>query len=464
MKSNLALLIDFGSTYTKVSAVDLAKETVAACAEAPTTVDTDIMHGLNAALEEIYSQLGTKEAEFTYKLACSSAAGGLRIVAIGLIRDLTVEAAKQAALGAGARVLGVYAHELTIQEINEIEGAKPEIVLLAGGTDGGNKEVILHNARMLAESLISATIIVAGNKVVADDARQILVKAGKEVLVTENVLPELDKLNVIPARRLIRQVFLDKIVVAKGLNRAESFVERILMPTPAAVLNAAHLLAKGTKGEQGLGDILLLDIGGATTDVHSLAQGLPTKSGISLRGLPQPYAKRTVEGDLGMRVSAAALYETVPPGTLEGYSGASAERVQRYIEDISKDYRKIPQDEEEMRIETAMAVQCAQVAASRHAGTLEVVWTPFGASYVQHGKDLTETPYLIGTGGVIVNHPQPKEILQGAIFKDDDVTVLKPKDPTLLLDEKYILAAMGLLAEVEPELALRIMKNHLITL
>ncbi len=458
----LTLLIDFGSTYTKVAALDLDAEAVAAGARARTTVDTDIMDGLEKAMQSIYRQLGDKNPDFKYKLACSSAAGGLRIAAIGLVKDLTVEAAKQAALGAGARVLGVYANELSIKEINEIENMQPEIILLAGGTDGGNKEVITFNARMLAESIVDAVVVVAGNKSAADDVERILKKGGKEVLVTENVLPELEKLNVVPARRLIRQVFLDKIIAAKGLKKAEDFIQRILMPTPEAVLNAAQLLAKGYKNEAGLGDLIVIDIGGATTDVHSMADGLPTKPGVSFRGLPQPYAKRTVEGDLGMRVSAAALYETARQfGALENFSGLSTDKVERYLADIAANLSLLPRSEEEMRIETAMAAFCAGTAVERHVGTLEIVWTPFGASYVQHGKDLTETVNIIGTGGVIVEHPHPEQILGAAVFREGEPTLLKPKNPAYWLDEQYILAACGLLAEVEPEKALRIMKKYI---
>ncbi|MTI81711.1 MAG: MutL protein [Firmicutes bacterium] len=460
---SLALLIDFGSTYTKVSVVDLDQETIVATARARTTVEKNIMEGLLQAKDKAEQQLGC-QPEYKYKLACSSAAGGLRIVAVGLVKDLTVEAAKQAALGAGARVLGVYAHELSIQEINEIESAKPEIVLLAGGTDGGNKDVILHNARMMAESIVKPTIIVAGNKVVAEEAKQILTKAGKEALITENVLPELEKLNVIPARRLIRQVFLETIIAAKGLKRAEAFIERILMPTPAAVLNAAQLLSTGCEGEQGLGDLVVVDIGGATTDVHSLAEGLPTRSGVSYRGLPQPFAKRTVEGDLGMRVSATSLLETINQKEFEKLTNVHIDRVKKYINDVHNNYSLLPQDEEELKIETAMATYCAGMAVERHVGTLEVVWTPFGASYVQHGKDLTETPYVIGTGGVIVEHSQPKEILQSTLFNEEDPTLLKPRKPEFLLDESYIMASMGLLAEVEPEKSLRIMKKYIVSI
>ena len=155
------LLIDFGSTYTKLTAVDVEKEEILGTARGITTVETDIMEGLQEGLDVLFAQTG--KLEFQRVLGCSSAAGGLKMVAIGLVPELTAEAAKRAALGAGAKVLGVYCNELSEYEIEEIAALKPEIILLAGGTDGGNKEVILHNARMLCTLGLDVPVLVAGN-------------------------------------------------------------------------------------------------------------------------------------------------------------------------------------------------------------------------------------------------------------------------------------------------------------
>lgn len=458
----LALLIDFGSTYTKVTAVELTSPQVIATARGLTTVDTNILEGLEQALEGIKPHFGGVLPEFKHRLACSSAAGGLRMVAIGLVKELTVEAARQAALGAGARVLGVYAHQLTEAEIKQIDAGCPDIILLAGGTDGGNKDTILHNAKMLATTQKGYTIIVAGNKSAAEEARNILQQAGKDARITENVLPELNKLNVEPARNTIRQTFLEKIVEAKGLRRAESYIDGILMPTPAAVLSAAKLLSEGTEEERGLGDLVVLDIGGATTDVHSIAEGHPTKSGVTYKGLPEPFAKRTVEGDLGMRVSALSLLESVGSRRLARDTGLPEQEIVAYIQGVHNQVGILPENEIQWKIDTAMGRLATDLAMERHSGTLETSWTPMGAIYIQHGKDLTEVPYLIGTGGVIVAHPNPKEILQGALYKQDQPTVLRPKDPKLLLDKEYILAAVGLLAEVQPTAALRLAKKYIV--
>lgn len=451
----LALLIDFGSTYTKATAVDLAAETVVATARAFSTVETDITEGLLKATEAL------PPLRYQHKIACSSAAGGLKMVAIGLVPELTAEAAKRAALGAGARVLETYAHGLTAAEMGKIAGQKPDIILLAGGTDGGNREVLLHNARQLAAADIMAPVVIAGNKAAADEAAAILRQAGKTVTVTENVMPELNQLNVEPARGAIREIFLERIVLAKGLHRAETYIDRVLMPTPAAVLKAARLLAEGLPEEPGLGELIVLDIGGATTDVHSIAAGYPKTAGVTLKGLPEPFAKRTVEGDLGMRYSAVALYEAAGDFKLKKNIGVTDVDLHGYVQQLTAHPEKIPANDSEQRIDTGLGYTAAELAMERHTGRVETVYTPLGVSYVQYGKDLTGTGYLIGTGGVVTDHPRPKEILRGAFLDPARPEILKPRQPALLVDNLYILYAMGLLAELFPAKALRMMKKYL---
>lgn len=456
------LLIDFGSTYTKVTAVDTFSETVLGTARSFSTVETNIMEGFLRALTELEASAGLRNPPYKYKLACSSAAGGLRMIAIGLVPDLTAEAAKRAALGAGARVTGVFTHELSKTELGKIEGQHPDIILLAGGTDGGNKEVILHNARMLAGSeLIVAPVVAAGNKAAADEVGDILSKAGKDVMITENVMPELNVLNINPARETIRKLFLEKIAAAKGLKKAEEFVDRVLMPTPAAVMRAAELLSTGYESESGLGDLMVVDPGGATTDVHSVASGEPTRAGVSLKGLPEPFVKRTVEGDLGMRYSARALLETAGVKRLAKSCRLTAEEVEAHIGQIGRDPGLLCENEMQKLIDDAMAYTAVDIAVERHVGKLDIVYTPFGASHLQTGKDLTEIRYLIGTGGVIVFHPNPGIILKAALFDNARPTELRPITPKTLIDRKYIMAAMGLLAEVDPRAAIRMMKKYL---
>jgi uncharacterized protein (TIGR01319 family) len=453
------LLIDFGSTYTKITAVDLGREAVIGTAKGFTTVETDITEGLQRALDDLFSRTG--KLEFSKVLGCSSAAGGLKMVAIGLVPELTAEAAKRAALGAGAKVLGVFCHELSDYELSEINALEPDIILLAGGTDGGNRHVILHNASMLTKLQKNVPVVVAGNKSVAPEVVQLLKQTLSDVVHTENVMPKLDKLNIDPARQAIRRIFFDRIVKAKGLDKANRMVNKLVMPTPAAVLKAAEILGVGTENEPGLGDIMVLDIGGATTDVYSIAKGEPTKSTVQLKGLEEPFAKRTVEGDLGMRYSATALLKAAGAKKIAGYAGQSEEEIIRYVEKIDSDKDYLPQTAQEQQIETAMGKACTALAADRHVGQIETFYSPCGSAYVQTGKDLMNVTTVIGTGGVIVNHTQPEQVMEGILFDEKVPYILKPQAPDYYVDGQYILSAMGLLVEEYPDMAVRMMKKYL---
>ncbi|HOO43985.1 MAG TPA: glutamate mutase L, partial [Bacillota bacterium] len=125
------LLIDFGSTFTKLCAVDTKAEDIIETASYFTTVDTDITLGYHEALKRLFEKIG-KTIEFEQVIACSSAAGGLKMAAIGLVEELTVEATKRVCLGAGAKVDLVFSHHLNKSEIKQIKDKKIDIVLLAG--------------------------------------------------------------------------------------------------------------------------------------------------------------------------------------------------------------------------------------------------------------------------------------------------------------------------------------------
>ena len=454
------LLIDFGSTYTKITAVDIEREVVLGTARGITTVETDIMDGLNQALAELFAVTG--KLEFAKVLGCSSAAGGLKMVAIGLVLELTAEAAKRAALGAGAKIMGVYGNELNEYEIEEIAALNPEIILLAGGTDGGNKEVILHNAKMLTTLGKDIPIIVAGNKSVAPQIVKILSEVMAEVVHTENVMPRLNELNIEPAREAIRDVFLRRIVEAKGLNKANQFVDQMVMPTPAAVLKAAELLGKGTEREPGLGDLMVIDIGGATTDVYSIAKGDPNKSNVALKGLPEPFSKRTVEGDLGMRYSATALFKAAGAKMIADYAETTEADVEAYMKKVEENVEYLPKSDIESKVEIAMGRACTRLAAERHVGQLESVFTLLGQAFVQTGKDLTAVKIVVGTGGVIVNHKQPESVLKGTAYDVSTPQMLKPESPEFWIDDKYIMASMGLLGGEYPDVAIRMMKKYIV--
>ena len=455
-----ALLIDFGSTFTKVRAVDLEGANIIGTGQGPSTVTTDISEGLEAALLDLQTGIGSLP-DFKYRLACSSAAGGLKMVTVGLVRELTSEAARQAALGAGAKLTGGFSHGLTASDIAEIEGLDPDIILLAGGTDGGNAEVILENAGKLATTAVTCPVVVAGNREAADGAADLLRVAGQPVTITENVMPEFGELNVEPARAAIRAVFIKRIVHAKGIDKAAQMFDAVLMPTPAAVLDGAKLLSEGVGGKTGLGTLLVVDVGGATTDVHSVASGESTMESVVAHGLPEPHLKRTVEGDLGMRLNAAAIVEAAGLETVAEWAGLSVSRARKILDAVTDDMEHLPATEDEARFDRALARAAVEAAVTRHAGSLSIVQTVTGPVSMQTGKDLSAVETLIGTGGVLAHGGGSMEILSAGLAEAARPQNLKPRAPKMFLDSDYVLFACGLLAAVAPEAALTLGLNHL---
>ena len=452
------LLIDFGSTYTKVTAVDVDGEVVLGTAQSFTTIETDIGDGLAKALAILEAKTGKLEFAETY--ACSSAAGGLRMITSGLVPELTGEAAKLASLGAGAKVIGIYAFQLTEDDIEDIKAQKPDIFLLVGGTDGGNTECILHNAKMLATLEPSFPIVIAGNRTAARQCQRIL--EGHELYVCPNVMPKFGQLNIEPTQKQIREIFLERIIQAKGLSKATELLSDIMMPTPSAVLQAMNLLAQGCEGERGIGDLVAVDVGGATTDIYSLADGMPEGMNTVFKGLPEPFAKRTVEGDIGMRYSIHGIVEAAGLNRIAKLSGLTEARVTELVDMLRSNTETVPQGDDELeRLDYALASMAIEEAVRRHAGTIEETYTMMGLTYVQEGKNLTKVKQIVVTGGSLIHTRRTEEIAKHALYSPAQPASLRPKQADVWVDRSYILAAMGLLSGHYPQVALRIMKKEL---
>ncbi len=141
------------------------------------------------------------------------------MAAIGLVEELTVEAAKRACYGAGGKVDLVFSHYITKAEVEKIKDKKIDIVLLAGGIDGGNSDCVIHNANMLGKGNIKVPIVYAGNKSCQDDIKEIFDKYELDGYICDNIMPQLNVLNIESAKDAIRKIFLNNIIVAKGIKK-----------------------------------------------------------------------------------------------------------------------------------------------------------------------------------------------------------------------------------------------------
>jgi uncharacterized protein (TIGR01319 family) len=165
-----------------------------------------------------------------------------------------------------------------------------------------------------------------------------------------------------------------------------------------------------------------------------------------------------------MRYSALSLKEA-----------AGTKRIRAYLKDETADveaacrYRNhhtdmLPLTEEDKHMDEAIAKAAVALSVERHAGYLESYYTPMGVVISQMGKDLSEIQSMIGTGGVLVASDNPVGILKEGLSNPEEPLSLRPKHPVFRLDKDYILSAMGLLAQDHPDIALRIMKRHIVTL
>lgn len=459
---SIMLLIDFGSTFTKGVMIDLEGEEIVAQSSVSSTVDRDVRLGLSELLVELSGQTSARLVENAPKLACSSAAGGLQMFVIGLVPELTVDAGRKAACNAGAKVIGSIAGVLDDSDLLRLAVLKPDLILLSGGTDGGNKEVIISNAALLAGTQINVPVIIAGNKNAVRECRGALEKMGKEVVVTENVMPSVNCLHIEPVRETIRRVFIDRIAKAKGIDKVQNQVA-LLMPTPNAVLQAVAILAQGTPEEEGLGELLVIDVGGATTDVYSAGAGMPTMTNVILKGLPEPFVKRTVEGDLGVRHNALSIVELVGMTQLlkdAGFSSAEGKSVIEYCQTLPPE--QLPREAWEFEVDSGLAKAAVRLGVERHVGSLELAYIPgAGETFIQTGKDLRGLKTIIGTGGPVIFAKEPRAILNEAVFDPRTPHLLKPAQPRFMLDKTYILYALGLLSGQYPHRALHVAKKNL---
>ena len=446
------LVAEIGSTTTLVNAfagINTDEPRFIGQGQAPTSVlEGDVRIGLEGAVEDLKNRLGLDKIEYGEMLATSSAAGGLRMCVHGLVYDMTVKAAQAAALGAGAIVTMATAGKMSEYDIEDLVASRPNLILLAGGTDYGERETALYNAARIAETGLKAPVIYAGNVQNQRAVMDIFKKAGVRCTVTENVYPKLDKLNIEPARKIIHKVFEEHIIKAPGMEHIRDMVTGSIMPTPGAVMEAVQLIYNE------IGDVVAVDIGGATTDVHSVTGG-SEEIGILMTS-PEPFAKRTVEGDLGLYVNAKNLIERIGESALQNELGID-------MEAVMANYLPIPKTEGQFKLTERLCREAGLVALERHAGALRYIYTPSGRKTVAEGKDLTAVKTIIGTGGALTRLPHREQLLRA--LADCNATGMmlypKPSKIRLLFDDDYIMASLGVMSKHYPEAALKLMKRSL---
>ena len=440
------LVAEIGSTTTVVNGFDgihTENPVFLGQGQAPTSVlEGDVRIGLKEAIYDFKQKLGVEMLEYTEMFATSSAAGGLRMSVHGLVFDMTVRAAKEAALGAGAIVHQVTAGKLRRTDLKALAELNPNIILIAGGVDYGERATAIDNAEKIAELNLDIPIIYAGNVENQEEMR--LIFENQPLHLVENVFPKIDALNVEPTREVIQDVFEANIMHAPGMDDIFEMVTETIIPTPGAVMQAAKLIAKY------LGGVLVFDVGGATTDVHSVTEGDEAISRIQVN--PEPVAKRTVEGDLGVYVNFKNVMEMIGEDKLlaDGFE----------LEKLVDTYKHIPKNDEEKRFVSKLTEAAVLKAIERHVGRIRHVYGPSGRQSLAEGKDLTKVQYIIGTGGALTRLASGEKTLKKIVTGNNPQQMLLPhSEAEILLDHDYIMASVGVLSTKYEAAALKLLKQ-----
>jgi uncharacterized protein (TIGR01319 family) len=398
--------VDIGSTFTKAALVDLATGALLCTAQAPTTLD-DVVTGVLSA---------TAGFADVPVVACSSAGGGLRLAVVGYEELISAEAGHRAALSAGARVVHVAAGVLDDAALAALRGSAPDVVLLVGGTDGGEASVLQANARVLACADWSVPVVLAGNVAVRAEVAAVLRAGGLPVTEADNVLPDIGRLAPESARTAIRAVFLEHVIGGDKLSTDPRLRAWVRAVTPDAVLEGVAVLVGVLTSSKV--SVVALDVGGATTDVYCVPDPDAEQATLGREAVGVPARRRTVEGDLGVSWSVDALR-----------SAAAAEGL------------PVPGDDALDLTEAA-----ATIALRRHLRA-EAAYGPSGAS--------ARSATLVVLSGGVFRHADTGAVdrVIARLAADTGGAGSVVGGTPVIVDRRYALAPIGLLAADHPDAA-----------
>jgi len=461
---------DCGSTTTKAILVEKrgGEYRLIVRGEAPTTVEApaeDVTRGVLNAVGEVEELTGLKLIQgdklitkrgkgnvgMDMYMSTSSAGGGLQMMVAGVVKSMTAESAQRAALGAGAIVMDVLASNdgrLPHKKIEVIRHLRPDMILLSGGIDGGTVSHVVELAELISAAEpkprfgagYNLPIIYAGNNAARDIIKDVLEKKS-DLFIVDNIRPVLERENLGPARDKIHELFMEHVMAqAPGYSKLMSWTDVPIMPTPGAVGTIIETIARDENIE-----ILGVDIGGATTDIFSVFQGV---------------FNRTVSANLGMSYSISnVVAEAGLPNTFRWIPFKVDESdIRNRIRNKMVRPTTIPMTLYELIMEQAIAREALRLALEQHK-TLAV-----GLKGVQQQRTISDAfeqtatgatlvnmmtlNMIVGSGGVLSHAPRR---VQAALMMIDG---FRPEGVTFLaVDSIFMMPQLGVLSTVNKKAA-----------
>lgn len=472
-KLDVILATDCGSTTTKALLIERIGDEyrLVVRGEAPTTVEApfeDVTVGVRNAFREVEELSGRKLLADDQTLikpatdargidgyfSTSSAGGGLQVAVVALVQRITGESAQRAALGAGAIIVDVIALDdgrKTHERIEVLRSKRPDMILLSGGVDGGEKRRVVMMAELVAAANPQARlgvrfrlpVIFAGNRDVREEITAVL-SDKFDLTIVDNLRPAMEAENLGPTRQAIQELFLEHVMAqAPGYNKLMPMTDAPIMPTPAAVGNMMRTVAE----REGI-NLIGVDIGGATTDVFSVFDGVFNRTVSANLGMS--YSVSQVLAEAGVDNILRWLPEEIDPGTLSN-------RIRNKMIRPTT----IPQTLEDLMAEQAAAREALRLAFDQHkllaTGLKGVqVQRDIADAFAQEvtGEtiiDMMRVDLLIGSGGVLSHAPRR---VQAAMMLVD---AFQPEGITrLAVDSIFMMPHLGVLATANEEAAMQV--------
>jgi uncharacterized protein (TIGR01319 family) len=466
------LVTDVGSTTTKARFFSnkSGEWRFVVAGEAPTTVEApyeDVTMGVQNAVREIEELTGHKilapdgsgitvpfDSGAGVDLYCttSSAGGGLQMMVGGFIKAITAESANRAALGAGSIVMDVFAEDdgrAPYQKIRRIRSLRPDMILVAGGTDGGDTTHVIQLIELIKAAdpkprlgvSYNLPLVYAGNKDVRPQAQNLLGE-NFALEIVDNLRPVLEVENTEPARRAVHELFMEHVMShAPGYPNLMKWTDVDIMPTPAGEGMAIQLIADTFKK-----NTIGVGLGGATTNVYSVVDS---------------RFVRSVSANLGMSYSVSNVMKEAGLGNIMRWLpfDRDEEDIGRRLSNKMIRPTTIPQTLEELIIEHSVAREALRLGLEHHKSIATRLkgmklgegferGTFFDQELAETYIDMLTLEVIAGTGGLLSHAP---DRIQSMMILTD---AWQPEGVTWMFqDSVFMMPHLGVLSTVHRDAA-----------
>jgi hypothetical protein len=455
------LAIDVGEVNTRAALFDIVegRYRFLAIGSAPTTAAAPYNHigeGIRLAIDNLQEITGRRFIGGDDRLimpgrldgtgvdtfvATQSAGPPLKVVAMGLLEDVSLESARHLATTTYAEVVETISlndRRKPEVRLDTLFSLRPDVIIVAGGSEGGATQAVtrLIESISLACSLLPRQhrpeVIFAGNQAVVDRVRSGLHRQAN-LHLAPNIRPALEFERLDPAQPHVVNAY--RAVRARqipGVAELDAWTGRRLMPTATAFGRMIRFLSKVYDPSKG---VLGVDVGAsaltvAASFVGELTLGVYPQLGLG-RGLSASLEKSPIN----------QIMRWLPIEVGEDY-------VRDYIQNKSLYPGSLPVTTEDLVIEYTLARQVIR------SGVLQASHRfPKSAGRSRPGMLPWFEP-IVACGSVLSNAPTYAQTL---------LTLLDSLQPTgvttLVLDQNNLSAALGAAAGINPVLAVQVLES-----